>query len=138
MRRGCRYVQALAHWKGRWHDLLSGHKSADRKSREIRECEPRYSTHRSAEGGTPLFQVTLHLPPSAPLHHVTGDRCPTRAAAKDSAVLRGIAALWGKGVFGDNLRPTPPKALLVCPASVVALSQSGSSAAVVVSSVDRG
>lgn len=110
----CRYIQALTHWKGRWQDLLRGHKSADRRARELHACQPRYSTTKLFDGDTPMYEVTLHLPASSPFRAVRGHRCASAAAAKDSAVMHGILQLWRSGVFGENLRPTPPQDLLVC------------------------
>lgn len=108
-----RYIQALTHWKGRWQDLLRGHKSADRRGRELRACQPRYSTHKVVDGGALQYEVTLHLPASSPFRVVRGQRCASPAAAKDSAIMSGVVYLWQSGVFGENLRPTPPKDLLV-------------------------
>lgn len=109
-----RYCQALLQWKARWQGVLRGHKSADRRAREMQLCRPRESTAKVGDGTAHEYEVTLHLPTSAPVRHITGERRGTRAAAKDSAVLRMICALWDRGAFDGFLRPMAPPELLVC------------------------
>eukprot|EP00892_Ulva_mutabilis_P005977 jgi/Ulvmu1/3751/UM174_0008.1 len=105
------YCQALMRWKARWQNLLKGNKSTDRRAREMLLSRPRESTVTVSDGPILEYEVTLHLPPSAPVRHITGERRSSRVTAKESAVLRMIGALWEHGAFDESFRPVPPEAL---------------------------